>query len=91
MSVSRLCLYADEEEEADRYTAHVPYLLETALRRSGAVYFRDKKHTPNVVAEDNLLTAQNAESARMLAEQIVLKLHRMGLRPEQRGSSKKSK
>ena len=71
---ARITCTSDEEEVLDGFENDLPYYLETAARRSGAIHFRDAPHAVNVVAEDRLITGQNSESARETASSAVLKL-----------------
>lgn len=71
---ARITCTSDEEEGLDGFENDLPYYLETAARRSGAIHFRDAPHAVNVVAEDRLITGQNSESARETASSAVLKL-----------------
>jgi putative intracellular protease/amidase len=74
---ARLTCVSDEEVELDGFSNDVPYLLETALRRGGASYFRLPPHTENTIVEDRLITGQNAESARETARTVLEKLKLM--------------
>jgi putative intracellular protease/amidase len=78
LSNAKLTSSSDEEEERDGFDHDIPYFLETALRRGGSTYYRASAHSSNVVADDRLITGQNSESARETAENVVLKLKRMG-------------
>jgi putative intracellular protease/amidase len=71
---ARLTSASDEEEDLGGFQDLLPYYLETALRRGGAVHYRDAAHVPNVVADDRLITGQNSESAAWLARSVVEKL-----------------
>jgi putative intracellular protease/amidase len=71
---TRLTCTSDEEERKDGFAVDIPYFLESALRRGGAIHYRDAVHTVNVVAEDRVITGQNSESARETVNSVVLKL-----------------
>jgi hypothetical protein len=59
---TRLTAYSDEEEKLDGTDESVPYLLETVLRRAGAIYFKTTAHASDAIVEDRLVTGQNTES-----------------------------
>lgn len=77
VSRARLTCTSDEEEDAGGFQYDIPYYLETALRRGGAIHYRDAANVPNVVAEDRLITGQNSESVRWLARSVIEKMTRI--------------
>ena len=71
MSGRAICAFTDAEEEKVGRTANVPFLLETELRRRGALFQGAADFQEKVVVSDRLLTGQNPNSARGLAEAVV--------------------
>ncbi len=67
----RLTCSSDEEEELAGVQINLPFMLESALRRGGAVYFKSAPFTPNVVPEHRLITGQNTASAIGVAKAVV--------------------
>ncbi|MDH7514788.1 MAG: type 1 glutamine amidotransferase domain-containing protein [Bacteroidota bacterium] len=68
---SRLTASSDEEEEREGVLFNLPYMLETALRRGGGIYFKAPPFTPNVIPEHRLITGQNSASALGVAKAVV--------------------
>lgn len=62
--------FTDEEE--DGYAkADVPFLLESALTKQGAVFHKTAPWQPFSVADGNLVTGQNPASAKGVGEKMV--------------------
>lgn len=59
-------------EEEDGYArADVPFDLQTALTKQGAIYHTTPPWTPNSVAVGNLVTGQNPASAKGVAQKMI--------------------
>ncbi len=73
----RVTCPSESEEEENGLSLVLRQRLETSLRRSGAIYFKDHPHQPSVVADDRILTAQNLASTRKLAIDILVRLQQL--------------
>jgi putative intracellular protease/amidase len=62
--------FTDEEEEGYA-KADVPFFLQTALTKQGAIYHTTPPWTPNSVADGRLVTGQNPASAKGVGEKVV--------------------
>lgn len=60
-----------DEEEANYAQADVPFLLQTALTKQGAIYHTTAPWTANSVADGKLVTGQNPASAKGVGEKVV--------------------
>ena len=59
-------------EEEDNYARpDVPFDLQTALTKQGAIYHTTAPWTPNSVRDGNLVTGQNPASAKGVGEKVV--------------------
>lgn len=67
--------FTNEEEKLVQKDKIVPFMLESKLRQLGAYFNEAAPWTENVVVDANLITGQNPESAKMLAEAVIKKLH----------------
>ena len=67
--------FTNEEEKLVQKDKLVPFMLESKLRQLGAYFNEAAPWTENVVVDANLITGQNPESAKMLAEMVIKKLH----------------
>ena len=67
--------FTNEEEKLVQKDKIVPFMLESKLRQLGAYFNEAAPWTENVVVDANLITGQNPESAKMLAEMVIKKLH----------------
>lgn len=67
--------FTNEEEKLVQKDKFVPFMLESKLRQLGAYFNEAAPWTENVVVDANLITGQNPESAKMLAEMVIKKLH----------------
>lgn len=65
--------FSNAEEKAAGLTEVVPFLLEDKLKERGANYSEGEKFTEHVVRDGRLVTGQNPQSAKKMAE-IVLEL-----------------
>lgn len=59
----RLTSFSNEEEKLNGTAKVVPYLLQTALEKDGAIYSCEKPWSDYVVVDDRLVTGQNPMSA----------------------------
>ena len=60
-----------DEEENNFAIADVPFLLQTALTKQGALYHTVKPWGPFSVADGNLVTGQNPASAKGVADKMI--------------------
>ncbi len=67
--------FTNEEEKLVQKDKLVPFMLESKLKQLGAYFNEAAPWTENVVVDANLITGQNPESAKMLAEMVIKKLH----------------
>lgn len=79
----RITCFSDEEEREDGHADAIPYLLETAVRRAGAFYYKTTAHASNAIAEDWLVTGQNTESAAETVRAVIYAL-RLRAQPKER-------
>lgn len=62
--------FTDEEE--DNYAkTDVPFLLQTALTKQGAIFHAAAPWSANSIADGNLVTGQNPASAKAVAEKMI--------------------
>jgi hypothetical protein len=73
----RVTCPSESEEEENGLSLVLRQRLETTLRRSGAIYFKDHPHQVNVVTDDRVLTAQNLASTRQLATDVLIRLQQL--------------
>jgi len=67
--------FSNTEEDAIKFTKHVPFSLEDELVRDGAIYSQAKKDfDSHIVVDKNFVTGQNPASAKAVALQVVQKL-----------------
>jgi len=59
------------DEEENYAKADVPFELETALTRQGAMFHKAGPWQPFSIADGNLVTGQNPASARGVAEKMI--------------------
>ncbi|OLP66994.1 hypothetical protein BACPU_03530 [Bacillus pumilus] len=66
--------FTNEEEDAVQLTSKVPFLLETKLRKQGAVFENGEAFAPFAVTDGQIVTGQNpgssAETARLFVKAI---------------------
>ena len=67
--------FTNEEEKLVQKDKIVSFMLESKLRQLGAYFNEAAPWTENVVVDANLITGQNPESSKMLAEAVIKKLH----------------
>ncbi len=73
----RVTCPSESEEEENGLALVLRQRLESTLRRSGAIYFKDHPHQVNVVTDDRVLTAQNLASTRQLATDVLIRLQQL--------------
>jgi putative intracellular protease/amidase len=71
-----LAVFTDSEEESQKLTDVVPFLLESKLRERGANVVTAPNFQANVQITDRLITGQNPASSTPMAEAIVEMLER---------------
>ncbi|MGB2571144.1 type 1 glutamine amidotransferase domain-containing protein [Micromonospora citrea] len=71
----RVAGFTNAEEDAVGLTATVPFLLADRLTEAGAVHVPAPDFTEHVVVDGRLVTGQNPQSARALAEAVVQATH----------------
>jgi putative intracellular protease/amidase len=74
----RMTAFTDVEETQTGLAANAPWLLETRLRDSGAVYEAGQPWASHVVVDGNLVTGQNPASAEAAAEAVLKELAARG-------------
>ncbi|NNE10096.1 MAG: type 1 glutamine amidotransferase domain-containing protein [Gemmatimonadetes bacterium] len=74
VSGRNVAAFTNEEEAAVELTETVPFLLESALVKRGAVMQKAANWQPSVVADGRLITGQNPASAEGVARAIVQEL-----------------
>ncbi len=63
--------YTNSEEEGFQFTTAIPFLTETRLVSSGALFSRGGDFEPHVVVEEKLITGQNQASAAEVARVLM--------------------
>ena len=63
--------FSNNEEESAGLTGVLPFLLETQLLLSGALYSKAANHTNHVVSDGNIITGQNPASSEALAKTMI--------------------
>lgn len=63
--------FTNEEEEAAGATKEMPFLLETRLRKRGAQFTKAPNWEVHVATDGRLVTGQNPQSARAVAQAMV--------------------
>lgn len=66
----RLTSFSNEEEKLNGTTSVVPFLLQTALEKDGALYSCEKPWSDYVVVDGRLVTGQNPMSATSVGQAI---------------------
>jgi putative intracellular protease/amidase len=66
------------DEEENYAKADVPFELETALTKQGAIFHKVAPWQPNSIADGHLVTGQNPASARGVAEKMITLLEAAG-------------
>jgi putative intracellular protease/amidase len=63
--------FTNEEEFAAALDKHMPFLLETELRNTGALFIPGEKFKENVIVDGRLITGQNPASSGKAAREVV--------------------
>jgi len=63
--------FTNAEEDEVKMTAHMPFLLEDAVKKNGGNFFGGPNWAENVIQDGKLITGQNPLSARLVAKKIV--------------------
>ncbi len=66
--------FTNEEETAVKLEKVVPFMLETKLIERGAKFEKSGNFEPHVVSDQRLITGQNPQSAKSVAEAILIEL-----------------
>lgn len=66
--------FTNDEEEAIKLTAVVPFSLEDKLKERGAIYEKSGLWEVHVVSDQRLITGQNPQSATAVADAILIAL-----------------
>lgn len=66
--------FSDSEEAAVAMVEHVPYLVETELKKLGAHYTKTSDWGDHSVQDGTLITGQNPASSKAVAEKILAEL-----------------
>lgn len=67
----RLTSFTDTEEFISGLSKKVPFLLEKRLKELGADFIEEHPFTKHIEIDENLITGQNPQSSKLLAEKIV--------------------
>lgn len=67
----KLTSFTDNEERATKQDKVVPFLLESTLKKRGAIFHSTNNWQKNVVIDQQLVTGQNPASAYPMAQEIV--------------------
>lgn len=70
----RMTALTNEEEKLMKRDKLVPFLLETALKKEGALFENGLPFEEYVVVDENLVTGQNPKSSRLAAVHFLKKL-----------------
>lgn len=70
----KVTAFTNTEEEAVQLTTVVPFSLENKLKERGAVYEKGKDWSSFTVTDGLLLTGQNPQSAKKVAEELLEKI-----------------
>jgi putative intracellular protease/amidase len=77
----RVNAFTDQEESAAGLSAVVPFALESRLRELGGKFEGAANWQPFVVRDGQLITGQNPQSSRLVAEQLLAALSATNRRP----------
>lgn len=78
----QLTAYSNTEEQISGLTGVVPFLLESALVSLGASYSKGPNYESHTVTDGNMITGQNAASAKEVAKKLLLCLKGMPKKAE---------
>ncbi len=70
----RMTSFTNKEENMSGLSDLVPFLLETKLKELGAEFENGEPWQENVVVDEKLVTGQNPQSSKLLAEKVLEKL-----------------
>ena len=82
MKGRQLTGYSNTEEQISGLTGVVPFLLESALVSLGASYSKGPNFESHTVTDGNMITGQNAASAKEVAKKLLLCLKGMPKKAE---------
>ena len=71
----RLTCFTNEEEKSAKMDKVIPFSLEDALKDRGAIFVKADAGKINIVEDDNLITAQNFQSAEKFAKTVISHLN----------------
>lgn len=74
----RLTCFTNEEEKSAKMDKIVPFFLEDALKDRGAIFVKSDAGEINIVEDNNLITAQNFQSAEQFAKAVISHLNAGG-------------
>lgn len=69
-----LTSFTNEEEKIVKKDKLVPFMLQSALKKEGALFEEEHPFLENVVSDENLITGQNPESSGFTADLVIKKL-----------------
>jgi len=67
--------FTNEEEIAAEQVKNMPFLLEDELLKSEAKYIKASEWSDHIEIDDNIITGQNPQSSKSVAEAIIQKLN----------------
>ena len=67
----KVAAFTNKEEEAVELTEVMPYLLETELKKQGAIFVGKDNWAENVQVSERLVTGQNPASASLVGKSVV--------------------
>ena len=70
----QITCFTNEEEKLVQKDMFMPFMLESKLRRLGAYFNEAAPWNENVIVDENLITGQNPESSKKLAQAVIKKL-----------------
>lgn len=64
--------FSNDEEDSVKMTDAMPYLLEDAIKKTGANYVKSETiYLPKIVSDGKVITGQNPESSKGVAEELL--------------------
>lgn len=70
----QLTSFTNKEEKIVEKEKFVPFMLESKLKQLGAFFNEAEPFEENVIIDQNLITGQNPQSSKKIAEEIIKKL-----------------
>lgn len=70
----QLTSFTNREEKIVEKEKFVPFMLESRLKQLGAFFNEGEPFEENVIIDQNLITGQNPQSSKKIAEEIIKKL-----------------